>query len=233
MGVVRVTYHEGDANCMREYFSSAVDQVIVVRLTCDKPHQISISANLSREAGGAPGSLKDAKWRFTGEGRITLEGEAITRDPRHAGERPVGVKFQTVLLATQEGGSVVDAPADILITNANSVTLFLAASTSFRPRDIEHDLLAAKRPYEELKARHIADYQRLFHRVKFSLGTTPAPDLPTDERLKRVAAGAEDPHLIEQYFQFGRYLLISCSRPGTMAATLQGLWNDKLEPAWD
>ena len=223
--VARVTYRAGDANYTREYFSSAPDQVMVVRLTCDKPHRIDVSAMLSREV--------DAKTRFSGADRIVLEGEAIARDARHEQERPVGVKFQTVLLITQDGGKIAASGNGLWIEGANSATLFLAASTSFKPRDIEHDLLAAKRPYEELKARHIADYQRLFNRVRLSLDTTPAPDLPTDERLKRVAAGAEDLHLIEQYFQFGRYLLISCSRPGGMAATLQGLWNDKLDPPWD
>jgi alpha-L-fucosidase 2 len=223
--IARVTYRAGDAICTREYFSSAPDQVMVIRLTCDKPHHIDISAMLGREI--------DAKTRFSGPDRIVLDGEAIARDPRHDQERPVGVKFQAVLLATQDGGRIAKLQNELSIEGANSVTLFLAASTSFKPRDIEHDLLAAKRPYEELKARHIADYQRLFNRVKLSLSTAPAPDLPTDERLKRVAAGAEDLRLVEQYFQFGRYLLISCSRPGAMAATLQGLWNDKLEPSWD
>ena len=234
-GVARVTYRAEDANYTREYFASAVDQVMVVRLTCDKPHHIYMGAGLGREAGKPPGDPIDAKLRFSGHDRVVLEGEAIARDQRHDQERPVGVKFQAVLLVTQEGGKITQDHkwTGLGVEGADSVTLFIAASTSFKPRDIEHDLLAAKRPYEELKARHIADYQRLFNRVKFSLGTTPAPDLPTDERLKRVAAGAEDPHLIEQYFQFGRYLLISCSRPGAMAATLQGLWNDKLEPSWD
>ncbi len=230
--VVRVTYHAGDANYTREYFSSAPDQVIVIRLTADKPHHIDIGAMLDRESPA--GNMIDAKTRFLGDDRIVLEGEAIARDLRHDQERPVGVKFQTVLLITQEGGRIVPSKnGEMSIEGANSATLFLAASTSFKPRDVEHDLLAARRPYEELKARHIADYQRLFNRVKLSLGTAPAPDLPTDERLKRVAAGAQDLALIEQYFQFGRYLLISCSRPGAMAATLQGLWNDKLEPSWD
>jgi len=224
--IVRVTYTVGTANCAREYFSSAPDQVMVVRLTCDKPHFIDVTAMLNREI--------DAMTRFSGDDRIVLEGEAIARDPRHDQERPVGVKFQAVLQITQEGGKLGQSKdGKLSVEGANSATLFLAASTSFKPRDIDHDLLAAKRPYAELKARHIADYQRLFNRVKLSLGTAPAPDLPTDERLKRVAAGAEDLRLVEQYFQFGRYLLISCSRPGAMAATLQGLWNDKLEPSWD
>ena len=123
---------------------------------------------------------------------------------------------------------------DLFIEGADAVTLYLAASTSFKPRDIEHDLLAAKRSYAELKARHIADYQRLFNRVKLSLGTGAAPDLPTDERLKRVAAGAEDPHLIELYFQFGRYLLISCSRPDSpVPANLQGLWAEGFNTPWN
>jgi alpha-L-fucosidase 2 len=224
--VVRVTYSVNGVNCSREYFSSAPDQVVVVRLTCDKAHHIDFAATLGRQA--------DATTHFSGADRIVLEGEAMARDPRHDQERPIGVKFQTVLLVTQEGGRIVEErDGAMLVKDADSATLFLAVSTSFRPRDIEHDLLAAKRPYEELKARHIADYQRLFHRVKLSLGTAPAPDLPTDERLKRVAVGAEDLRLVEQYFQFGRYLLISCSRPGAMAATLQGLWNDKLDPSWD
>ncbi|HTB14395.1 MAG TPA: glycoside hydrolase family 95 protein [Bryobacteraceae bacterium] len=245
-GVVRVTYHARnrdsvtgaweDANYTREYFSSAPDQVIVVRLTCDKPHHINIGTGLSRQPDTSHvGALVDSKTRFVGGDRVALDGEAIARDSRHDQERPVGVKFQTVLLVTQEGGEISQEKkwTELTVLDANSVTLFLATSTSFKPRDIEHDLLAAKRPYAELKARHIADYQRLFERVKLSLGTAAAPDLPTDERIKRVAAGSEDLRLVEQYFQFGRYLLISCSRPGAMAATLQGLWNDKLDPSWD
>jgi alpha-L-fucosidase 2 len=252
-GIVRVTYHAHntkwqkransdtadevveDANYTREYFSSAVDQVIVIHLTCDKPHHTTVAVGLGREANGDASAKVDAKTRFSGLDRVVLEGEAIARDARHSEERPVGVKFQTVMLVTQDGGKIhhENKWGELYIEDANSLTIFLAASTSFKPRDLEQDLRAAKRPYEELKARHIADYQRLFQRVKFSLGTAPAPDLPTDERLKRVAAGAQDLHLIEQYFQFGRYLLISCSRPGAMAATLQGLWNDKLDPSWD
>lgn len=222
--VVRTTYRQG-AKFTREIFSSAVDQVIVVHLTCDQPKRITFAAGLARE--------KDAKSRFQGTNRIVLEGEAIARDPRHTEERPVGVKFQAVLLVVPEGGKMTQVRDDLFIEEADSVTLYLAAFTNFKPRDIERDLLAAKRSYADLKARHISDYQRLFNRVKLTLGAGAAPDLPTDERLKRVTAGAEDPHLIEQYFQFGRYLLISCSRPGAMAATLQGLWNDKLEPPWD
>jgi len=222
--IARVTYRQG-AKFTREVFSSAPDQVIVVRLTCDQPKHITFAATLSR--------IADATSRIEGNNRVVLEGEAIARDPRHAEERPVGVKFQAVLLVVPEGGTMKRAGGDLYVEGADVVTMYLVASTNFKPRDIEKDLTAAKRTYADLKARHISEYQRYFHRVKLTLGSAPAPDLPTDQRLQRVAAGADDPHLIEQYFQFGRYLLISCSRPGSMAATLQGLWNDKLEPPWD
>lgn len=222
--MARTTYRQG-AKFTREVFASAPDQVIVVRLTCDQPKHITFAAGLSR--------IADAASRMEGTNRVVLEGEAIARDANHAGERPVGVKFRAVLLVVPEGGTMKPERNDLHIEGADAVTLYLAASTSFRPRDIEKDLAAAKLPYAELKARHIADYRRYFDRVKLTLGSAPAPDLPTDERLKRVAAGAQDLPLIAQYFQFGRYLLISCSRPGSMAATLQGLWNDKLAPSWD
>src|SRR5258706_55548 len=117
----------------------------------------------------------------------------------------------------------------LIVEGADAATLFVAAGTSFRERDLDRDLAAARKPYAELRAAHVADYQRLFRRVDLQLGGT-APDLPTDERLKRAA---DDPALAALYFQFGRYLLISSSRPGSMAATLQGLWNDQLAPSWD
>ncbi len=163
----------------------------------------------------------------------SLRAKRLCEDTKHEGERAVGIKFQAMLLAHAEGGSLTQSGNQLSVENADAVTLFLAASTSFKPRDMERDLLAAKRNYADLKKRHVDDYQRFFQRVKLSLGSEAAPDLPTDERLKRVTDGASDLHLVEQYFQFGRYLLISCSRPGNMAATLQGLWNDKLDPSWD
>jgi alpha-L-fucosidase 2 len=223
--IARVSYRQGGATFTREIFSSAIDEVMVVRITCDQPGRVTLTAGLSR--------ISDAKSHVDASNRVILDGEAIAHDARHTEERPVGVKFHAVLVAVPQGGTVGKVGNDLSVDGADAVTLFLAASTSFKPRDVERDLLAVKRPYPELKARHVADYQRLFHRVKLSLGSAPAPDLPTDERLKRVAAGESDPHLIEQYFQFARYLLISCSRPGSMAATLQGLWNDKLDPPWD
>ena len=227
--VVRVVYRSGDATYTREIFSSAPDQAIVVRLTCDKPNRISFSATLARE--------RDAATAAAGPGRLAMIGEAIARDASHADERKVGVKFRAVLLSVAAGGQTRTEGANLQVAGANSVTLFLVAATNFRLKDPAAQCAAqlqaaSSKPYARLLAAHVADYRKFFHRVAFSLAAA-APDLPTDERLKRLQTGAADPQLATLYFQFGRYLLISSSRPGGMAATLQGLWNDSLAPPWD
>ena len=121
------------------------------------------------------------------------------------------------------------------IVDAESVTLRLAAATSFRGRSPEAasaDALRQGQPYGELLARHIADHRSLFRRVRLDLGSPRTRrDCPTDERLAAVREGAVDPGLAALYFQFGRYLLIASSRPGTQPANLQGIWNDDAEPA--
>ena len=115
------------------------------------------------------------------------------------------------------------------------MTVRLAAATSFQGRNPEAacaDALRARRPYGELLARHLADHRSLFRRVRLDLGSTERDALPTDERLAAVRGGAVDPGLAATYFQYGRYLLIASSRPGTQPANLQGLWNDEVNPAW-
>lgn len=227
-GITRVAYKSGNARFTREVFSSAVDQVIVIRLSSDKPGSLSFAATLTRE--------QDSKTRTTGSNRVLLEGEALVHGERHPQERKVGVKFQGVLQVLPDGGSIRAEGTEVIVDGATSATLLLAAATNFRQKDpaakCEQDLVAAKKTYEQLRLAHVADHQRLFRRMEFSLAA-PIPDLPTDERLKRVQAGATDLALETLYFQFGRYLLISSSRPDTMAANLQGIWNDKLEPSWD
>ena len=219
--IARVGYRTGGARCTREIFSTAVDQAIVIRLECDQPGRISFTAKMDRE--------RDATARGVAPNRVILEGEAIPRDQRHAREPKVGVKFEGVLTALPEGGRMRVEGSNLIVDAANAVTLFVTASTSFRPRDTT----APKKAYTQLRADHVADYQRLYRRVALDLGSTQSSGLPTDERLKRISEGHVDPQLMALYFQFGRYLLIASSRPGTMAATLQGIWNDKLDPSWD
>jgi alpha-L-fucosidase 2 len=226
--IARVTYLSGDAKFTREVFSSAVDQLIVIRLTSDKPGRLTFSVTLTRE--------QDSKTRAIDSSRVVIEGEAIAHSDRQALERKVGVKFHGALQVFAEGGVMTASGSDVIVEKANAATLVVAAATNFRSKDprskCDEYLAAAKKPYAQLRAAHVADYQRLFRRVEFRLAG-PASDLPTDERLKRVEQGATDLGLEALYFQFGRYLLIASSRQGTMAANLQGIWNDQLHPSWD
>lgn len=227
-GIARVTYKIGAAQFTREVFASAPDQVIVVRLTCTQPGRISFAASLVREA--------DVTLSLVARNRVVMGGEAIPKGDRQKDERKVGVKFQGIAEVIPEGGKLRVEGNELMIENANAVTLLFVAATNFKEKDpaakCEQYLAAAKKPYAKLRAAHVADHQRLLRRVDFRLAAT-VPDLPTDERLKRVQAGETDLALEALYFQFGRYLLMACSRPGTMAANLQGIWNDKLAPSWD
>ena len=128
--------------------------------------------------------------------------------------------------AEAEGGRLDVDGKGLRVVDAASVTLRLAAATSFRRRDPEAacaDALRATRPFGEMLARHMADHRSLFRRVRLDLGSAHRDQSPTDERLAAVRAGAVDQGLEATYFQYGRYLLIASSRPGTQPANLQGL----------
>src|SRR5205085_8660337 len=152
-------------------------------------------------------------------------------------------KFNCRLRVVSQGGPVHGENDRLGVDGADSVVLLLNVGTNFKkyddvsgdpqagPRD--HLDAASKLSFDELKSRHIAEQQRLFRRVKFDLGTTAAMKKPTDERLENFKNGADDPQLAALYFQWGRYLLISSSRPGTQPANLQGIWNESTKPPWD
>jgi len=141
-----------------------------------------------------------------------------------------------------EGGRVKTSESGIEVTGADCVTLILVAATSYRSYQHvtgdpvamteSHLAAAASKPFSVLRSRHVADYQRLFHRVALDLGTTAATQQPTDQRLRQFNSQT-DPQLVALYFQFGRYLLIASSRSGSQPANLQGIWNDKLDPPWE
>ena len=123
----------------------------------------------------------------------------------------------------------------LTVDKADAVTLVVAAGTDIDRPNIHGDLRAAVKPYAELRQRAVADHAEYFERVWLQLGTEPDPlaDLPTDERLRRAAAGSDDEHLLMLYFQYGRYLLIAGSRPDApLPANLQGIWNESMEPPW-
>src|SRR5215510_7605122 len=148
--IARVAYRIGDAHFTREMFSSAVDQLIVMRVTCDKPGRISFAATLTRE--------KDSITHFEEPNRVAIEGEAIAYGERQQFERKVGVKFRGVLGVIPEGGNMHSAGTSIELNNSNSATLVFAAATNFKQQDLkvatEQYLAAATKPYAQLRAAH-------------------------------------------------------------------------------
>lgn len=223
--IARVTYRVGDTHFTREIFASAVDQVIVVRLFADKPGRISLLASLTRE--------ERAKSAMRKPDRLTLTGTLAGNN-----DQSTGLQFAGVLRAIHAGGEIIAGRESLEIKNANSVTLLIAAGTNFRGGNPEEKSAArldaaARKTYARLRVDHIADYQKLFRRVSLELGDNHQSQLPIDERLAAVKNHGDDPQLIALYFQYGRYLLISSSRPGTLPANLQGKWNDRLNPPWN
>jgi alpha-L-fucosidase 2 len=227
--VARVSFSARDVEFTREFFSSPVDQVIVVRFTANKPGQISFSARMRTPQ------------------KATIETETpdtlVLRGVNGSAQGIEGaLKFQArARLLTSGGKTTVDAN-QISVSSADWATLLIAAATSYKSfKDVSGDpetlaknyiAVASKKSFDDLCRDHVAEHRRLFRRVWLDLGTTEAAKQPTDERIKGFAT-ANDPQLAAIYFQFGRYLLISSSRPGCQTANLQGLWNKNMNPPWE
>jgi len=227
--IALVSYTSNGRRYTREVFASAVDQVIAVRVTCDKPSSVSFSATLTRQ--------QDSRTWTAASDRVVMEGEAIARGERHKDERKTGVRFCGAVQVLLDGGHMRAAGGNVIVESANSAMLLFAAATNFREDNYAAKCsailaAAARKSYAKLRADHVADHRQFFRRVHFDLGAISS-NFPTDERLIRVQSGATDLGLEALYFQFGRYLLIASSRPGAMAANLQGKWNDQMQPSWD
>jgi alpha-L-fucosidase 2 len=226
--VARVVYTADGVRYTREILSSPIDQVIVVRLTADKPGQISFQAGMK--------TPQKATVSVESPDTLVLTG---TNGAAHgiAG----ALKLQARVRVVAAGGKVTAEGEQISVAGADSATLLVAAATSYKSfKDTSGDpaaatkatiAAAAQKPFDALRKEHVAEHRRLFRRVTLDLGSTAAAQRPTDERIKTFAEG-NDPQLAALYFQFGRYLLIGCSRPGTQPANLQGLWNDSMSPPW-
>ncbi|MEN6532581.1 MAG: glycoside hydrolase family 95 protein, partial [Bryobacteraceae bacterium] len=230
IATVRYRYYFGRIPVAREVFASVPDNVIVVRLTCEKKGKLGIVLGLSREKDAV--CLNDP----ADPNRLILRGRIDTRDLK-TGE-PRGMRFESHVLVIPAGGTVSGKDGLIRIEGGDSAVLLISAATDYRggdPDTICRDhIKAATRPYEELRARHVEEHRRLFRRMTLDLGRNSELDaLPTDERLERVRKGGEDPGLVAQYFQFGRYLLMGSSRPGTLPTNLQGVWNDTINAPWN
>ena len=231
-------FQQGGASYTREVFASAPDQVLVVRLTCDQPGRITFRARF------------DCPHEHDIAGGFDLTSESLTLTGHCAapydGTPDDALHFVAGLQVVAQGGTVRFGEQSLHVAQADSVTLHLAIATSYTVVDnIPHTrggnphqavtatLNAAKsKSYEQLRAAHHADYARLFDGVTLDLGASKTADLPTDERVARFHE-TDDAGLATLLFQYGRYLLIACSRPGGIPANLQGIWNDRVKPPWN
>jgi alpha-L-fucosidase 2 len=228
--VVSSRYNLNGVKYETRVFSSFPDQILIVRITADKPGSVSFSATLERPS----------KVDISTNGNDELIMSGKTNDF----EKVKGnlLEFETKVKILTTGGSVSAADTDLTVTKADVATIYISMATNFvNYNDISADAAerinsylqnALKKNYDQVLKDHIADYQKYFNRVSLDLGTTDAVKNPTDVRLEQFAKG-NDPQLVTLYFQFGRYLLISSSRPGGQPANLQGIWNDQLNPPWD
>ncbi len=234
--IVRVAYRVGDVQFEREILSSPVDQVIVVRLTASKSGSISLRARIS---GGKRQDYNGDEY-YTSDG-VPPDGLVL----RGHNSSDQGIKgrldYQARVRAVAEGGEVSTGYQELIVSHADAATLLISAATNFvNANDVSADpetramkYLAdvAGKSYVEIRRAHVAEHQRLFHRVSLDLGATESAQQPTDARLKAFVT-TNDPHLATLFFQYGRYLLISSSRPGTLPANLQGIWNQDMNPWW-
>ena len=237
--IATTSYERDGVRYTREVFSSPVDQVVVVRLTADRPGSISFTAQLQGCRNEAHSNYATDYFRMDGDGPDGLVLRGKSADYMGVEGK---LRYEARLKAVAEGGTVRVDWDELSVKNADAVTLIIAAATNFvNYKDVRGDpaarvdavmKAAADKTFGAIKAAHVKEHQRLFRRVSLDLPATPDSALPTDERLKK-ADGANDPALAALVFQFGRYLLISSSRPGTQPANLQGIWNKDQNPMWD
>ena len=223
-----VTYTAGGVRFMREAFVSPVDQVLVVRVAADVRGTLSAMVRLTSDQPGEAGLIAPDTLAFAGTSKAEHGIASALRFAIHARVLHQGGHLQ----AETDGLKVVDA---------DELIVLLDVATSFkRYDDVSGDPIARVRArldaagtksFEALRSAHEAGHQRLYRRMTIDLGTTSAVSLPTDERIAR-SASQPDPALAAQYVQFARYLMICCSRPGTQAANLQGIWNKETLPPW-
>jgi alpha-L-fucosidase 2 len=238
-GITAVRYTVGGVTYRREVFASEPDQAIVIRLTASKPGSISFTASLRGVRNQTHSNYATDYFRMDGWAQ---NGLVLTGKSADYMGIPGKLRYEARIMAVPEGGDM-KVTGDVLeIAHADAVTLYFIAATNFvNYKDVSADqheraerywsgLLG--RPYAAVRASHIKDYQNLFKRVSLRLPVTEASFQPTDERKAKIAL-APDPSLSALAYQFGRYLLIASSRPGTQAANLQGIWNENQNPMWD
>ncbi len=224
-----VSYTMNGVNYKREYLSSAVDQVIAIRLTADQKGKINFNLKANSPHTIVNTTVNDQE--------IVMTGKSENVDNKTG-----KVQFYSCFYPVIQGGKAIAKDSCLCIENADEAMILISIATNFKDyksltndaKTIANKYLkkASKKTFASIEKDHIKEYQKYFERVSLDLGTTDSIKNPTDQRIKDFATG-NDPQLISLYFQFGRYLLISSSRPGCQPANLQGIWNHQLSPSWD
>ena len=245
----RTSFSAGGIAYSREYFVSCPDRVLVIRLRASTPRALEFTLRAD--------SQLHRTVTVDGTGDLVLSGRAPTHaEPNYrtdiaeplvydAGPNGKGMRFAARVRVIHTDGRVSRGTGSLTVSGAREALVAVAVETSFTAFDREPSLgpdpvlttttrldAVRARTFAQLHAVHVRDYRALFDRVQLDLGHSAQETLPTDRRLREYASGANDPGLDALYFQFGRYLLISASRPGGPPANLQGIWNSHLRPPW-
>jgi alpha-L-fucosidase 2 len=237
-GLVTVTRPMSDGSVItQETISSAVDDCIAIRLSSTSSDGLDLDVSLTHP-------VPKIRPVVAGGDQLMFEGQA----QYDKGKAPyLGTKFSTVLKVIPTGGTVTGGDGVLKVRSAKAVTLLLACATDFNKARSQQPLVdgwqkpavdalakALAKPWEQIRNDSMADVSALMHRCDVDLGQSPPElrTLPNNERLARFSGTKSDPDLMELYFQFGRYLLVSSSRPGSLPANLQGIWADKLQNPW-
>ena len=238
-GIATVNYKSKGVNYKREVFSSAIDQTIAIRITADIPASISFGAEFRGVRNDAHSNYATDYFRMDGLGEDELKLTGKSADYLGVEGK---LSYDARLKVVPEGGTMERQDAFITIKNANAVTLYFVAATNFvNYKDVSADEHARvenrldqldQRSFANIKEDALADHKKFFDRVSLVLPETSNSLLPTDQRMANVQNGP-DPQLASLAYNFGRYVLIASSRPGTQPANLQGIWNNKMNPAWD
>ena len=238
-GITGVEYTINGVTYLREVFSSAVDQVIAVRLTASEPGKISFETELRGVRNSAHSNYATDYFRMDGEGENELILSGKSADYLGIEGK---LRYEARVHVEADGGEIGRKGTRIQVKHANSVTLFFVAATNFiNYQDVSGDEKLRVQEYmnkikginyQTIRENVSQDYQKLFNRVSLQLPASPASFLPTNERMLSIQS-TPDPQMASLSYQFGRYLLISSSRPGTQPSNLQGIWNKDMNPKWD
>jgi len=237
-GICKITYTSKGVNFTEEVLASAPDNLIAIHLKASKNNALNLTVRLERE--------KDAVTRAEGN-MLLMTGQVTDKDDSLRGPGGAHMRFQAQLEAISKGGRVVPDGNRLVVDHAGELTLLVTAATDYNIDKLNFDRSidpvavcekildkAEKKDFASIEKTHLAEYQPIFSRVSLDLGGRDNTGIPTDERLRAVKEGGDDPQLVALYFQYGRYLLMSSSRyPGVLPANLQGLWCKDYDAPWN